>query len=190
MRLNLPTWLTVFRVLLVPAVAALMCVDFPGRDQLAAAGFMLAAITDWFDGWLARRWQQESAFGAFLDPVADKLLVCVVLILLVYQDPQLLVAVPVVLIIGREIAVSGLREWMAEKGARAAVAVGTLGKYKTTFQMVAMVFVLLDLSAPRGLLYGIGLVLLWLSAILTLWSLWQYVRAAWPHLSGSLKHMS
>lgn len=190
MTLNLPTWLTLFRVLLVPAVAVLMCIDFPGRDVLAAASFLIAAVTDWFDGWLARRWQQESAFGAFLDPVADKLLVCVVLVLLVYQAPQLVVAVPVVLIIGREITVSALREWMAEKGARGVVAVGMVGKYKTTVQMVALIFVLLDLSAPHGLVYSVGLALLWLAAALTIWSLWQYIRAAWPVLTGATERAS
>lgn len=185
MRFNLPTWLTLFRFLLVPAVGVLMCVEFPGRDKVVAAAFVIAAVTDWFDGWLARRWQQESAFGAFLDPVADKLIVCTVLVLLIYQDPRLVVAVPVVVIIGRELTISALREWMAEKGARAAVAVGAAGKYKTTLQMIALVFLLLDLSAPRGLLYTAGLVLLWASAVLTVWSMLQYIRAAWPVLKKS-----
>lgn len=182
MTFNLPTWLTLFRVAMIPAVAVLMCVEFSAHDELAAAGFAIAVVTDWFDGWLARRWQQESAFGAFLDPVADKLIVCTVLILLVYQDSRLLVAIPVVLIIGREVAVSALREWMAGKGAREAVAVGSTGKYKTTFQMVALVFLLLELSGPKGVIYDIGLALLWVSAALAIWSFLEYARAAWPQL--------
>lgn len=190
MKLNLPTWLTLFRLALVPAVAVLMCIQFPGRDTIAAAGFVLAAVTDWFDGWLARRWQQESPFGAFLDPVADKLIVCAVLVLLVYQVPRLVVAVPVVVIIGRELTISALREWMAEQGARGKVAVGAAGKYKTTLQMVALVFLLLELSAPRGLIYTIGVILLWASAGLTLWSMLQYLRSAWPQLSQSANDSS
>lgn len=182
MTLNLPTWLTLFRVAMVPIVAALMCVEFPGRDQLAAFGFALAVLTDWFDGWLARRWQQESEFGAFLDPVADKLIVCTVLILLVVQDPRLLVALPVVVIVGRELTVSALREWMAEKSARSLVAVGAAGKYKTSVQMVALIILLFDLGAPRGHFYDFGVTLLCVSAALTVWSMLQYLRAAWPRL--------
>lgn len=190
MPFNLPTWLTLFRVLMVPVVGALMCLEFTGRDQLAAAGFGIAVLTDWFDGWLARRWQQESEFGAFLDPVADKLIVCTVLVLLVYQDPRLLMALPVVVIVGRELTVSALREWMAEKGARGLVAVGAAGKYKTSIQMIAIVILLFDLGAPRGRFYDFGLMLLCVAAALTLWSMLQYLRAAWPRLRESADRAS
>lgn len=182
MPINLPTWLTLLRICLVPLVAALLCVDFPGRDQLATAGFALALVSDWLDGWLARRWKQESDFGAFLDPVADKLIVCTVLVLLVYHDPSLLVALPVAIIVGRELAVSALREWMSERGARSEVAVGAAGKYKTSIQMIAILIMLADLSQPRGGFYDFGLMLLSLGALLTVWSMWQYLRAAWPRL--------
>lgn len=184
MAFNLPTWLTLIRIAMVPVVAALLCLQFHIADELGAAIFCLAVITDWFDGWLARRWQQESDFGAFLDPVADKLIVCTVLVLLVYRNPTLLVALPAVVVVGRELTVSALRELMAEKGARSAVAVGASGKYKTTAQMVAIVMLVL-FSGARGPLYDLGLALLWLAAALTIWSMLQYLRAAWPRLDGS-----
>lgn len=182
MPINLPTSLTLFRVVLVPVVAGLMCLEFGGRDQLAALGFGLAVLTDWFDGWLARRWQQESDFGAFLDPVADKLLVCTVLILFVYQDPRLAVALPVVVIVGRELTISALREWMAGVGARGMVAVGAAGKYKTSLQMIAIFILLFDLGVPRGRLYDFGLLLLWVASAMTIWSMVRYLQAAWPRL--------
>ncbi|MEQ8798257.1 MAG: CDP-diacylglycerol--glycerol-3-phosphate 3-phosphatidyltransferase [Salinisphaeraceae bacterium] len=182
MQLNLPTWLTLFRLVMIPMVVIVLCLSFPGRDYLAASGFAAALITDWFDGWLARRWDQASAFGAFLDPVADKLLVCALLVMLVLHDPRVVVAIPAVIIVGREITVSALREWMAELGKRQSVAVGSLGKYKTAIQMTAILVMLMDLSQPRGTLYVAGLALLGIAAALTVWSMVAYLRAAWPHL--------
>lgn len=182
---NLPTWLTLFRLVLIPVVVVMLCIDFPMRDHIVTVGFAIAVVTDWFDGWLARRWQQESAFGAFLDPVADKLIVCTVLVFLLYHDPRLLMALPVVVIIGRELTVSALREWMAEQGERNIVAVGSIGKYKTAFQMIAIVLLLWDMTRPSGFIYGVGLALLWVSAILTLWSMFQYMRSALPRMLKS-----
>lgn len=185
MAMNLPLWLTFFRLLLIPVVVGLLCVEFAARDALVATGFFLALATDYLDGWLARRWNQTSEFGAFLDPVADKLLVCATLVMLVYQDPRLVVAVPAVIIVGREITVSALREWMAGVGARGMVAVGAAGKYKTAIQMGAILIMLADVSAPRGLAYLVGVVFLAIAALLTLWSMAMYLRAAWPQLRPS-----
>jgi len=152
-----------------------------------AAIFGLAAVTDWLDGYLARRLGQMSAFGAFLDPVADKLMVAVALVLLVDANPTDLhgavIAMPAAVIIGREIAISALREWMAELGERAQVAVSVIGKIKTTAQMIALLFLLYQ--KPIGELDTVifGLVALYVAAILTLWSMVIYVRAAWPVLT-------
>lgn len=185
MQLNLPTWLTLFRLFLVPVVALLLFTPFfPGRNLLVTGVFGLALATDWLDGWLARRWQQTSPFGAFLDPVADKLIVCVVLVLLVYRDPHIAVALPAIVIVGREITVSALREWMAELGQRGVVAVGAAGKYKTSIQMIAILTMLYALPAQNRL-YAFGVTLLWVAALLTLWSMIRYLRAAWPSLIKS-----
>lgn len=184
MRINLPTWLTLLRLLLVPIIAALLFLPaFPARNLLAAGFFGLAFLTDWLDGWLARRWNQTSHFGAFLDPVADKLIVCVVLALLIYHDPRVVVAVPAITIIGREITVSALREWMAELGQRGAVAVGTAGKYKTTIQMFAIMIMLYALPFRDGW-YDLGTFLLGVAALLTLWSMVRYLQAAWPLMAA------
>lgn len=180
MQYNLPTWLTLFRLLLVPVIVLLLLLPFfPGRNLLAAGAFGLALATDWLDGWLARRWEQTSRFGAFLDPVADKLIVCTVLVLLVYRDPHVAVALPAAVIVGREIIVSALREWTAGLGQRGVVAVGAAGKYKTSIQMIAILVMLYALPA-QDRLYGFGVTLLAVAALLTLWSMAVYLRAAWP----------
>jgi len=180
----MPMWLTAFRLVLVPFIVVLLFVP-PAWANLAAAILFAAAVaTDWLDGWLARRWNQTSAFGAFLDPVADKLIVCPVLVLLVYRDPHWYVCIFVTLIIGRELTVSALREWMAELGMRNAVAVDKSGKYKTAIQMAAIFLMLLTL-ADKGVIYGLGVVLLGMAAALTLWSMSFYLRAAWPQLVQS-----
>jgi CDP-diacylglycerol--glycerol-3-phosphate 3-phosphatidyltransferase/cardiolipin synthase len=153
----------------------------------AAVTFSAAAVTDWLDGYLARRWGQTSPLGAFLDPVADKLMVAVALVLLVQTDPRTWLALPAIVIIGREITVSALREWMAEIGARAQVAVSHVGKFKTIAQMVSIILLLLHDSAIGPLVYNLGLVLLYVAAGLTLWSMVIYLRAAWPSLSGQAR---
>lgn len=152
---------------------------FKGHLLVAAAVFSLAAITDWFDGYLARRLGQMTAFGAFLDPVADKLMVAVALVLLVERHNDLLFTLAACVIIGREIVVSALREWMAELGQRTSVAVSMIGKVKTAFQMVSII-VLLAVDAERdgSEVLALGVILLYLAAGLTLWSMWQYLRAA------------
>ncbi|AQZ95751.1 CDP-diacylglycerol--glycerol-3-phosphate 3-phosphatidyltransferase [Halopseudomonas phragmitis] len=180
--MNIPNILTVMRVVLIPIFILLYYLPFHWSYLGAAIIFTLASVTDWLDGYLARRLQQSTPFGAFLDPVADKLMVAVALILLVQSHGNFWITAPAVVIIGREIVISALREWMAELGARAHVAVSNLGKYKTAAQMVALVVLLAN---PPVLTYWviIGYVLLMISAVLTLWSMVVYLKAAWPHMS-------
>ena len=182
---NLPNILTLLRILFIPLMVMVYYAPFQERYLVAAAIFGLAALTDWFDGYLARKWNQTTAFGAFLDPVADKLIVAVALVMILEGRPSLLIALPVMIIICREILISALREWMAEMGKRTSVAVSSIGKIKTTLQMIAIAVLLLDDPATHGLLYGVGVLLLYVAALLTLWSMVVYLNAAWPELSES-----
>lgn len=179
MALNIPNALTVMRIALIPVMVGVFYMPFDGHLLVAAAVFTLAAVTDWFDGYLARRLGQMTAFGAFLDPVADKLMVAVALVLLVERHNDLLFTLAACVIIGREIVVSALREWMAELGARTSVAVSLVGKVKTGFQMVSII-VLLAVDAQRdgSEILAMGVILLYIAAGLTLWSMWIYLRAA------------
>ena len=183
MKFNSPNVLTLLRIALIPVFVVVFYLPFAWAPPVSALIFALAAVTDWFDGWLARRWNETSPFGAFLDPVADKLMVVVALVLILQADPRVAMAIPVMVIIGREITISALREWMAELGARKRVAVSWLGKSKTAAQMLAIVLLLYRF--PLGLLptYDIGIGLLVIAAALTLWSMSLYLLAAWPELS-------
>ncbi|MGD2019565.1 MAG: CDP-diacylglycerol--glycerol-3-phosphate 3-phosphatidyltransferase [Thiohalocapsa sp.] len=186
---NIPNALTLLRIALIPVFVMIFYLPVPWARPVCALVFTLAALTDWLDGWLARRWGQTSPLGAFLDPVADKLMVAVALVLLVQAEPSMWLALPAAVIIGREITVSALREWMAEVGARAQVAVSMAGKLKTTAQMVAIVLLILGGPVPGFPMMalpvmGLGLVLLYVAAVLTLWSMVLYLRAAWPSLTG------
>ncbi|WJW74290.1 CDP-diacylglycerol--glycerol-3-phosphate 3-phosphatidyltransferase [Thiohalobacter sp. IOR34] len=185
MRYNIPNILTLLRIGLIPVFVVVFYLPFAGANLWTAVLFGLAAVTDWLDGYLARRLQETSAFGAFLDPVADKLMVATALVLLVQQNPSLFFAIPAVIIIGREIAISALREWMAEIGERAQVAVSEIGKIKTTLQMIAILLLLY--REPVGLFptHLVGMVCLYVAAVLTLWSMAVYLRAAWPALTKS-----
>jgi CDP-diacylglycerol--glycerol-3-phosphate 3-phosphatidyltransferase/cardiolipin synthase len=147
--------------------------------------FVLAAITDGLDGYYARKLGQTSALGAFLDPVADKLMITVVLVLLVEDQPSIWIALPAAVIIGREITISALREWMAELGASSKVAVSGYGKLKTICQMVALGFLIYHNDLFSIPIYTIGMVLLYIASILTLWSMILYLQAAWPQLKDS-----
>ncbi len=180
MRPNLPTLLTLGRVAVIPVVLGLFYVDWPHARQAAALLFIAAAITDWLDGWLARRWNQTSNFGAFLDPVADKLLVATALVMLLRDDPRSVMGVLAAVIIGREITISALREWLAELGERRRVAVGAIGKLKTAFQMTAISMMLWQTPLGPIPVYELGYALLFAAAALTLWSMVIYLRAAWP----------
>ncbi|MFT7289499.1 MAG: CDP-diacylglycerol--glycerol-3-phosphate 3-phosphatidyltransferase [Halieaceae bacterium] len=179
MQINIPNTLTVIRIALIPVMVVVFYMPFSGHLLVAAGVFTLAAVTDWFDGYLARRLGQMTAFGAFLDPVADKLMVAVALVLLVERHSSELFTLAACVIIGREIVVSALREWMAELGERTSVAVSMIGKVKTGFQMVSII-VLLAVDAQRdgSEVLAFGVLLLYISAALTLWSMWQYLRAA------------
>lgn len=181
---NLPLLLTVARIVIIPAILGLMLFPSVASQHAAAVLFAMAAATDWLDGWLARRWRQTTAFGAFLDPVADKLLVAVSLVMLLHARPSGWLAVLVAIIIGREITISALREWLAEVGQRTRVAVNRIGKIKTVAQMTAIILMLWHTPLGRVPLYTLGVSLLFLAAALTLWSMGVYLRAAWPYLRG------
>lgn len=185
--LSLPNLLTSLRILLIPVlVIVFYLLPLEWRYFASAAVFTIAAITDWLDGYLARRLKQTTTFGAFLDPVADKLLVAVALVLLVEVHASAILAIPAIVIVGREIVVSALREWMAQYSKQRSVAVSALGKLKTVFQMVAIIILLAsgpDLAKPQVIL---GYTLLYAAAILTIWSMYQYLRLAWPDLSRGM----
>jgi CDP-diacylglycerol--glycerol-3-phosphate 3-phosphatidyltransferase len=186
MKFNLPNALTWFRVVAIPLVGLVFYGTqlFGWHESWArpAAGllFGLAGITDYFDGYLARRLGLTSSFGAFLDPVADKLIVSTALVLLVQRDPQVTLALVAAIIIGREITVSALREWMSQIGARAHVAVSIFGKWKTTLQIIGISFMLYRERLFTLPTYRIGEWLVYVAAALTLWSMIDYLRAAWP----------
>lgn len=182
--MNIPNILTLARIAFIPLLVVLFYLPFAWSMPLAAALFGLASLTDWLDGYLARRWNQSTPFGAFLDPVADKLMVAVALALLIERYEAIWLTLPALVIIGREIVISALREWMAEMGERGQVAVSWIGKVKTTLQMVAL---LVLLAFPQGNpLALLGVATLYVAAVLTLWSMILYLRAAWPHLSRSM----
>lgn len=193
MKLTLPTVLTLLRIVLIPVLVLVFYLPYGWTNFASALVFALAAVTDWLDGWIARRYAMHSAFGAFLDPVADKLMVSTALFLIVQGHPTAWMAFWAAVIVGREIAVSALREWMAEIGQRARVAVATVGKIKTVVQMVALVCLLYSITPESGriehpepwladLVFHVGDWLLAGAALLTLWSGYEYLRAAWPSL--------
>ena len=192
MPFNIPILLTWLRVALIPLVVGVYFLPdhwlpLADRNLAATLVFIVAAVTDWFDGYLARRWNQTSAFGAFLDPVADKLMVAGALLILVQLGR--VDAVIAFIIIGREITISALREWMAEIGARKSVAVSSLGKIKTAAQMIAIPMLLFHDTLFGIDMHMIGEPLLWIAGVLTVWSMFYYLRKAWPLIkekSGSL----
>lgn len=189
MKINIPTLLTLSRIAVIPVFIGIYLIDTSWSYKICAWLFVAAAITDWLDGYLARRYKQTSRFGAFLDPVADKLMVTVVLVLLVYKSPshymEGFIAFAAIIIIGREIAISALREWMAEVGARAKVKVSIIGKYKTAFQLTALPCLIYKEKLLGIPVTDIGFILLYLAVGLTLWSMTIYVRDAWPTLKRS-----
>jgi len=175
---NLPNILTLTRVLCIPLLVAVFYFAGPFAGLAAAVIFVLAAITDWLDGWLARLLKQESEFGAFLDPVADKLIVATALVLLVDHYDSIWLTLSAIVIIGREILVSALREWMARRGQSQSVAVTLMGKLKTTLQMIAITLLLWRMGEPfSDQLLQLGLGSLAVAVVLTLWSMWHYLGA-------------
>lgn len=185
---TIPTLMTWARIVAIPLIVGVFYAPFDpaSRNTIAALLFIVFAATDWLDGFLARKLNQASAFGAFLDPVADKFLVCASLLVLVHLGRvDVFVAL---IIIGREIAISALREWMAQIGASKSVAVHMLGKLKTTVQMVAIPFLLYDGMVWGGLDTGVwGLWLIWLAAVLTVWSMVYYLQKALPEIRARVK---
>lgn len=177
--MNLPNILTLSRIIMIPLMVACFYLGEAGRI-VAAILFSVAAITDWFDGYLARKWNQSTPLGAFLDPVADKLIVAVALVVLVEHYNTILISIPAGIIICREILVSALREWMAEIGKRANVAVSMIGKVKTTFQMIAII-VLMGADLHLWFVY-LGYFAIYIASVLTIWSMIIYLKAALPDL--------
>lgn len=183
--MNVANQLTLLRILLIPLIVVIFYLPYEWRYPVASGIFCLAAITDWLDGWVARKYDQMTEFGAFLDPVADKLMVAVALVLLVEVHATPIFAIPAIVIIGREIVISALREWMAELGKRASVAVSVIGKFKTTAQMAAIAVFLFENPSAPTVLSIIGYILLYIAATLTLWSMVVYLKAAWPDLMSN-----
>jgi CDP-diacylglycerol--glycerol-3-phosphate 3-phosphatidyltransferase len=183
--MNIPNILTLSRIVMLPVFVIFFYLPVSWHYLAACVIFILAAITDGLDGYYARKLGQTSALGAFLDPVADKLMVAVVLVLLVEDQPSIWLAIPAAIIIGREITISALREWMAELGASSKVAVSGYGKLKTICQMVALGFLIYHNDLFGIPIYTIGMILLYIASILTIWSMILYLKAAWPQLRDS-----
>ena len=183
MKLNLANMLTLFRIAAIPVVVICFYSDsIPHARPIAAILFGIAAVTDWIDGWVARNFSQMSRFGEFLDPVADKLMVSIVLVMLVQADSRWFEDVIAMIIIGREITISALREWMATIGERANVKVSYLGKIKTALQMFGIAFMVYQEPFLGVPIYTVGFILLVLAAIMTIWSMVVYLKAAWPSI--------
>ncbi len=178
---SLPNILTFSRILLIPVLIVVFYLPWKGAHLLATAIFIVASITDWLDGYLARKWKQTTMLGAFLDPVADKVLVATCLLLLVGAKDIDYITLPAIVIVGREIVISALRELMAEWGKRTSVAVGFLGKIKTTLQMIALVL-LLAFNPEQTWLGSLGVVMLYVAAIMTIWSMVVYMKIAYHEL--------
>jgi len=190
LKLNLANILTLFRMAAIPVVVICFYAPIPNARPIAAVIFGIAAVTDFIDGWVARRYGQTSRFGEFLDPVADKLMVAIVLVMLVEAQSGWFEDIIAMIIIGREITISALREWMATIGERANVKVSWAGKVKTTFQMFGIAFMVYQEPIFGIDIYAVGFALLVIAAVMTIWSMWIYLRAAWPFIvmdDGDLK---
>jgi CDP-diacylglycerol--glycerol-3-phosphate 3-phosphatidyltransferase len=185
--MTLANFFTFLRVLLIPVFMGVYYTEFHGHFLVASGIFIFACVTDWLDGHMARKMRQTSRFGAFLDPVADKLLVTISLVILAASYPIPLYIIPAAIIVAREVLVSALREWMAEQQQRDAVAVGKVGKVKTTVQMIALIVLLATDQEGPVFIWGLGLLLVNVAALLTIWSAVIYLRNAWPLLKSGLK---
>ncbi|CAJ1860484.1 CDP-diacylglycerol--glycerol-3-phosphate 3-phosphatidyltransferase [Aeromonas veronii] len=177
---NIPNLLTFFRILLIPVFVILFYLPYQWSYLAAAIIFILAAATDWFDGYLARKLNQSTAFGAFLDPVADKIMVAAALVVIVEHYNTIWVTIPAMTMIGREIIISALREWMAELGKRSSVAVSWIGKWKTMIQMVSLTGLIWQYNVW---MVWLAYVMLYVATVLTFWSMFQYMKAAWGDLT-------
>lgn len=187
--MSIPNLLTLMRISLIPIFVLVFYLPFSWSPMATAIIFTIAAITDWFDGYLARKLKQVSPLGEFLDPVADKLIVAVALVLLVQSHGTALLAIPAAIIVCREIVISALREWMAEIGKRKMVGVSTLGKLKTAGQMLSIILLLSQPTDKISFITILGYILIYASSILTLWSMAAYLKAAWNDLMASETHL-
>ena len=178
---TIPNLLTLFRIVLIPVMVILYYLPYEWHSFAAAFVFWIASLTDALDGYLARKLEQSTPFGAFLDPVADKVMVTVALVLMVELYDSVWVTVPALIIVGREITISALREWMSEIGERASVAVSMVGKVKTAAQMLAIIGLLSELWFFKWP----GFILLYIATVLTFWSMYEYLRAAWVFMKMS-----
>ena len=195
--LNLPNILTIMRILVIPIFVLVFYLPISWGHPAAASIFALACLTDWLDGYLARSLKQATKFGAFLDPVADKLMVSIALVMIVAESqfqfvsatskmfalPAFMITIPAAIIVSREVVVSALREWMAEIGKRTSMVVSGIGKIKTTVQMLALIVLIYCDPTTSASIIVIGYVLLYASVILTIWSMAIYLKAAWPEFS-------
>lgn len=185
---TIPNIITVVRVLLIPVFVVVYFLDWKWAHQAAAFVFWFAAITDWFDGYLARKLEQTTAFGAFLDPVADKLIVATALILITHSYATVWITIPAIVLLAREVYISALREWMGQQGKQDLVKVSFMGKAKTMAQMLALIGLLSELEFFMGVqIYwvSLGYILLYFAAVLSLWSMVTYTLAAWKDLKAS-----
>lgn len=183
MKITLPTAITLFRIALIPLFVVVFYLPFSWANVAATLIFAIASISDWVDGYLARSMKLESSFGAFLDPVADKLMVVVIIVLLVEAHPSIYMSIPSVVIVAREISISALREWMAQLGSSTTVKVSFIGKAKTVSQMLALGFMIFSEPFIGLPIYEIGLAIYYVAAFLTIVSMLMYLRAAWPVIS-------
>ncbi|CAI8245487.1 MAG: CDP-diacylglycerol--glycerol-3-phosphate 3-phosphatidyltransferase [Glaciecola sp. HTCC2999] len=186
---TLPNLITMFRVLLIPVFVTVYFLDWRWAHEAGAFIFWFAAITDWFDGYLARKLKQSSAFGAFLDPVADKLIVAAALLMITHTYQTLWITIPAIILLSREVYVSSLREWMGQMGLSSNVKVSFIGKLKTTAQMLALIGLLSGMEYVldfRIFWVSLGYILLYIATILSLWSMWIYTAAAIPALTGKM----
>jgi CDP-diacylglycerol--glycerol-3-phosphate 3-phosphatidyltransferase len=182
--MSIPNIITSLRIILIPVIVIVYYLPFSWSNLAAACIFVIAALSDWLDGYLARKWNQHTPFGAFFDPVADKLIVATALVMLVLEYPSIWMTLSAMVIIGREIVISALREWMAELGKRTSVAVSYVGKLKTTLQMVAITILLV--GEPGTWIGNLGLFALVAASALTLWSMFIYLKAAWSDLTREM----
>jgi CDP-diacylglycerol--glycerol-3-phosphate 3-phosphatidyltransferase len=180
MILNIPTILTLLRIASIPVIMVIFYLPIEEPRLWCTWIFIVASLTDWFDGFLARKLNLQTAFGEFLDPVADKLMVVILLVLIVQADPVVYIAIPAAIIIGREVSVASLREWMAELGQRSTLQVSWIAKCKTGFQMLAIVCLLYNEHIYGVSIRSVGLGAIYIAATLTLWSMWQYIQLALP----------
>ena len=181
---NIANILTLIRIACIPLMVFVFFSSLENARPLSAIIFIIAALTDWLDGWVAREFDQSSKLGAFLDPVADKLIVCIALLIIVQSDPSIINTLVAIVIVGREISISALREWMAELGERHQVSVIAFSKLKTILQMVGLSCMLYQESLLSLDLYLIGMISLIVASILTVWTMVIYLIKAWPYLQG------